>query len=162
MEGQVGMGMATCSTSPLSLPVWVETVSTDRVTPLSFGMFSRVRWRRGDKLVLLDSDSTEPWDWASTSRLISNSVASIKTGDVALLLLVREDVRWEDAVEGEVMGALHIGQFCLIFNHGSTHFLWNSCLCNIGRGGGGEEKQILLNVNKLTLSGWGILASLIM
>jgi len=85
---------------------------------------------RGERLVLLlDSDSTETWDRSSTSWLLASSGCS-----EALAGEVERDVDLSfvlvDLIEdlGGMMAALHIGQFCLIFSHGSTHFLWNSCL----------------------------------
>ena len=46
-----------------------------------------------------------------------------------------------EGAEEVVMAALHMGQFCFIFSHGSTHFLWNSCLKD-------EQWKVLVNDSK--------------
>ena len=130
---QVGIGTTTCSSSRLSLDTGgvASTVTVSSAHCCAPAVFSsRVALIRGEMLELLASDSMEPCDCSSSSRLSSLSRSMLLSvtgmeGEAALLWFVRLDVCEE---EGEVIGALHMGQFCLIFNQGSTHFLWNSCL----------------------------------
>ena len=82
---------------------------------------------RGELLLLLDSDSTEPWDrpsmsWSLISSRWSEALSGEAEGDLALPFVLADLLEFEEDLGG-VMVALHMGQFCLIFSQGSTHFL---------------------------------------
>ena len=65
---------------------------------------------------------------------------------VVVVVAVEEEEWFRDF---EVMLPLQSGQVCLILSHGSTQFLWNSCLW-----GKGISVRVL---SHSTIHGWGIM-----
>lgn len=99
---------------------------------------SSVIGRRGESLAAVSlawlEEVSASWDMpgscsrdsVSSSCLRLITLTSSTTSGTGLPVLATTGLLSDGA--GVLMEDLHIGQFCLIFNQGSTHFLWNSCL----------------------------------
>lgn len=108
--GEYGTISTLGSPSRGSLLVWEDAVSLSWAVPLEPS--SAVKCLRFSMLMSSDSPLTGLPERTATST--AKSLSSLGGAFEGEALLVIEH--------------LHMGQFCLIFSHGSTHFLWNSCL----------------------------------